>query len=242
MNTELFEPRGLFAMVMTFKPEEQSKSVYVDTSSASATVVQGLRTNRTRDVSNTTYGELQLPPSAPLVFPNFDDLSARSQDNNLKKSGHFMADYFDRRAQAQYVWTLLYCLVSRNQILTGPLQSQKNPNSALSGPAPQFNTRFGDPNHPANSGSLISLISGGAIQRPSKDKDDRKSRRRRKSDSSSDSSDNDKRSRKGKKGKGPGLIGGAKGAILGPGSQDQGLIKGAKGKIMTTVRYVPINS
>jgi hypothetical protein len=133
MNTELFEPRGLFAMVMTFKPEEQSKSVYVDTSSASATVVQGLRTNRTRDVSNTTYGELQLPPSAPLVFPNFDDLSARSQDNNLKKSGHFMADYFDRRAQAQYVWTLLYCLVSRNQILTGPLQSQKIPTQPLAG-------------------------------------------------------------------------------------------------------------
>lgn len=107
MNTELFEPRGLFAMVMTFKPEEHSKSVSVDTSSSSAAVVQGLRASRTGDVSDTTYGELQLPPSAPLVFLNLDDQSARLQDNRLKKSGHFVADYYDRRAQAQYVWTLL---------------------------------------------------------------------------------------------------------------------------------------
>ena len=42
-----------------------------------------------------------------------------------------------------------------------------NPNSALAaGPTPKFSSRYADPAHAANSGSLAALISGGAIQLP----------------------------------------------------------------------------
>lgn len=46
-------------------------------------------------------------------------------------------------------------------------QAKDNPNSALAaGPKPEFASRFADPSHPANSGSLVALLSGGAVQMP----------------------------------------------------------------------------
>jgi hypothetical protein len=43
----------------------------------------------------------------------------------------------------------------------------ENPDSALAaGPRPSFSSRFADPSHAANSGSLVALISGGAVQLP----------------------------------------------------------------------------
>lgn len=45
-------------------------------------------------------GEVQLPPSASLVYPEDE---SRAQQTGLKKMGHFIADYGDRRAQARYV-------------------------------------------------------------------------------------------------------------------------------------------
>jgi hypothetical protein len=43
----------------------------------------------------------------------------------------------------------------------------ENPESALAaGPKPTFSSRFADPSHAANSGSLVALISGGAVQLP----------------------------------------------------------------------------
>jgi hypothetical protein len=49
-------------------------------------------------------------------------------------------------------------------------QSMENLDSALAtGPKPQFSSRFADPSHAANSGSLIALISGGVIQLPDRD-------------------------------------------------------------------------
>lgn len=47
------------------------------------------------------------------------------------------------------------------------LQAKENPDSALAaGPKPEFASRFADPSHPVNSGSLVALLSGGAIQMP----------------------------------------------------------------------------
>ena len=40
-------------------------------------------------------------------------------------------------------------------------QQYDHPGSALAGPAPTFKSRYADPNHPANSGSPISLLTGG---------------------------------------------------------------------------------
>ena len=39
----------------------------------------------------------------------------------------------------------------------------ENPNSSLSTGTPEFKSRYADPNHPASSGSLISLVTGGKV-------------------------------------------------------------------------------
>jgi hypothetical protein len=46
-------------------------------------------------------------------------------------------------------------------------QAGKHPDNVLAnGPQPNFTSRFADPNHPVNSGSLISLVTGGYINVP----------------------------------------------------------------------------
>lgn len=49
----------------------------------------------------------------------------------------------------------------------------ENPTSSLATPKPQFFSRYSDPNHPASSGSLISLITGGHVN-PQARKSERK--------------------------------------------------------------------
>lgn len=51
-------------------------------------------------------------------------------------------------------------------------QTQYNPNSSLAvNPGQEFASRYSDPTHPANSGSLISLLTGGKINtREAKDR------------------------------------------------------------------------
>ncbi|MCJ1377864.1 hypothetical protein MMC17_000960 [Xylographa soralifera] len=133
-NTHLFAPHGLFALVMTFKPDQQSEILSVDTSSPSSQAMQGSpfspsgNRGNCQAAQNTTYGEFQLPPSAPLIFPDSQPSSSDQPKNTLAKMGDFVADYNDRRAQARY--------------------AQANPDSALStGPTPTFASRFGDPNY-----------------------------------------------------------------------------------------------
>ncbi len=91
-----------------------------------------------------------MPQAAPLIFPALDDMQARdppkTKKENMKRKGKFVANYFDRRAQAAY--------------------TAENPNSVLASANTQkhvFASRFADPNHPANSGHPIALITGGII-------------------------------------------------------------------------------
>lgn len=50
--------------------------------------------------------EVQLPPSASLIYPEDE---RRGQQTGLKKMGHFIADYGDRRAQARHVCAMHLC-------------------------------------------------------------------------------------------------------------------------------------
>ena len=111
-----------------------------------------------------TYGELEMPEAAPLIFPALDQLAASTskegvkKQNNMKSSQKFVAGYFDRRAQAKY--------------------AAENPNSVLAkSPSTEFASRYSDPNHPANSGSLISLVTGGMLN-PKAARQERKTLRR----------------------------------------------------------------
>ena len=157
MNNEFFKPRGLYCLIVTYKPESTSAHESLDISKAIsnyATPAEGKMKafgQSMRLSSGKTYGEMELPEAAPLIFPALDrvaeDNSAEGvkKQNKLKSKQKFVADYFDRRAQAQY--------------------AAENPGSSLAVPTgeKQFASRYSDPNHPANSGSLVSLLTGGAI-------------------------------------------------------------------------------
>ncbi|KAJ8098108.1 hypothetical protein POJ06DRAFT_282836 [Lipomyces tetrasporus] len=149
-NNEFFKPRGLFCLIMTYKPDQSTPHEIVDISQtvrqtlapASSTAKEHLK--HIRLSSGKTYGEVELPESAPLIFPALDSLASDNGQghNKLKRSQKFIADYFDRRAQATY--------------------AAQNPGSSLAVPIDsQFASRYSDPNHPANSGSLIALVTGG---------------------------------------------------------------------------------
>ena len=156
MNNEFFKPRGLYCLIMTYKPEASATHASVDITQVinnySTPAASGMKDSlrNLRMSSGKTHGELEMPEAAPLIFPALDALAESTspegiqQQNKLKSSQKFVADYFDRRAQAKY--------------------AVENPSSSLVAPQEkQFASRYSDPNHPANSGSLISLITGGAL-------------------------------------------------------------------------------
>jgi len=167
MNEEFFKPRGLYCLIMTYKPDSTDTHTRVDitqTISSSLTPASsGMRQTfkNLRLSSGKTYGELELPEAAPLIFPALESIASDTtaegvkKQNKLKSSQKFVADYFDRRAQAQY--------------------AAENPGSKLAAPGqePKFTSRYADPNHPANSGSLVALLTGGAIN-PQRRRDDRR--------------------------------------------------------------------
>ena len=155
MNNDFFKPHGLYCLIMTYKPDSTVSHARIDINEtittsmnpASSDMLQILKNMRLS--SGQTFGELEMPEAAPLIFPELEDLASSSSPdavqntNKLKSSQKFVAEYFDRRAQAQY--------------------AGENPGSTLaaSGPETKFESRFADPNHAANSGSLSSLLTGG---------------------------------------------------------------------------------
>ena len=157
MNNEFFKPRGLYCLIITYKPDDSSSHEALDINKSISNFMspaEGKMKNFGQNMrlsSGKTYGELELPEAAPLIFPALDrvaeDTSAEGvkKQTKMKTRQKFVSDYFDRRAQAQY--------------------AAENPGSSLavSPGEKQFASRYSDPNHPANSGSLISLITGGVI-------------------------------------------------------------------------------
>ncbi|KAK5282274.1 hypothetical protein LTR40_003562, partial [Exophiala xenobiotica] len=174
VNEILFKPRGLYCMIMTYKPDNPYDAVmHVDlnTRSQDQALAKALsnpdnelrqKLKNLRLTSGTTQGEMSLPEAAPLIYPALDRAAAtaatttaqgkdsssipQQKQNALKSSTKFLADYFDRRAQATYQGT--------------------NPSSRLAAALPpppsekQFASRFSDPNHPVNSGSITALLTG----------------------------------------------------------------------------------
>lgn len=70
-------------------------------------------------------------------------LGGKSAGSSVKRTGHFISDYQDRRAVARW--------------------SGQHPDSRMAklAPAPGFQSRFADPNHPAGSGDFVALVTGG---------------------------------------------------------------------------------
>lgn len=70
-------------------------------------------------------------------------LGGKSAGSSVKRTGHFISDYQDRRAVARW--------------------SGQHPDSRMArlAPTPGFQSRFADPNHPAASGDFVALVTGG---------------------------------------------------------------------------------
>ncbi|KAI4799255.1 hypothetical protein E4T45_11505, partial [Aureobasidium sp. EXF-8846] len=155
VNEEFFQPRGLFCLIMTWNPDSRNKVEQVNISETVASMNQESKGvskvgDKFRSSDGTTYGELAFPEVAPLVFPTLDELAAQTgpdaakKKSNVAKGMTFVANYWDKRATAEY--------------------SMQNPDSVLAHvPQGEFNSRYADPNHAAASGSLISFVSGGKL-------------------------------------------------------------------------------
>lgn len=119
INEAVFRPRGLYCLIMTYQPESSSASVCVDlNSTVSKSIDQGeaeagfIKKNRHR--FKASDGETcEIPESAPLIFPGLDEL--QDQDSNYARTQpegrrEFIANYLDRRAQAEFVSLFVFPL------------------------------------------------------------------------------------------------------------------------------------
>ncbi|KAJ5784799.1 uncharacterized protein N7503_010011 [Penicillium pulvis] len=154
-NEEFFKPRGLYCLVMTWYPEDPdtpAMSMDLQSTIAKATFRTdslGRLERKFKRSDGKTYGNM-FPEVAPLVFPETetvgDQLDPQEKFHKIKKKRDFIHGYLDKRAQATF--------------------EAENPNSHLNQrPKPTFASRFADPNHPASSGDLLALLTGGYMSR-----------------------------------------------------------------------------
>ncbi|KAE8349224.1 hypothetical protein BDV28DRAFT_163725 [Aspergillus coremiiformis] len=156
INAEIFQPRGLYCLLMTWKPESSSTVTSFDLNATVASSIEhggpdafSKMKHRFQSSHGHTYGDMPFPETAPLIFPDLDELAAQSDGatklKNAKSSRReFVEDYFDRRSRVEF--------------------EMKHPDSALNkAPKPQFTSRYADPTHPASSGSALGLITGGYL-------------------------------------------------------------------------------
>ncbi|KAK8200360.1 hypothetical protein IWZ00DRAFT_42806 [Phyllosticta capitalensis] len=157
-NEAIFRPRGLYAMIVTFK-SDTDRPISAQPLDINAAIMKYGQTSgsKTKDLgrkfrftSGKTYGESELPEAAELVFPALDEAAEgqtkETQDvkDKVRRGSKFVQEYYDRRAQAVFL--------------------QENPDSTLLAKDPQFASSISDPTHPAYQGGLITLISGGRYQ------------------------------------------------------------------------------
>ena len=153
VNEAFFAPRGLVALLMTWKPsraDELLTTAEFDMASAVAQASgQGEGRRRRRFESSSGASSFEWPETAPLVFPTLDELAEAGEGGEAKKQsavkrgGHFVGQYMDKRARAEW--------------------AGQHPESAMANATgqEQFASRYADPNHPASSGDPIALLTGG---------------------------------------------------------------------------------
>lgn len=155
MNDEFFRPRGLYCLLMAYNPISTGAETKVDPEqtiesrktplSPSASRFSKAKRNLRNPTDGTSQGADNLPPSvAPLVFPDTAKTGQQRSDAKTKKAFDRLNNYFDRRAQARYA------AESKGDVLS-------------SAPQKPFSNRYLDPNHPANNGGLLGLLSGGKL-------------------------------------------------------------------------------
>lgn len=176
VNDAYFEPRGLVALLVTWQPSDASSIVtefgldptISQASSGARPQGSGSSTWRWKHHMQSSSGasSFEFPETAPLVFPALDEAlqkqeqnktsdddddptataeASKKQESVLKRGGAFLADYQDRRAVAAW--------------------AGRHPDSkvATAAPAPEFRSRYADPNHAASSGDVLAFVTGGKV-------------------------------------------------------------------------------
>ncbi|KAI0182245.1 hypothetical protein EV127DRAFT_458256 [Xylaria flabelliformis] len=155
VNKSFFMPRGLIALIMTWKPSQAGEmltNVNFDiepaiSKAANQSEQSSLRKKFAQSSGATSF---EWPETAPLVFPVLDSIAAMDtvkKQNALKRTSTFVQGYMDARSRAKW--------------------AGENPDSKLAsaGSKEKFHSRYSDPNHPASSGDIIALLTGGNLQR-----------------------------------------------------------------------------
>ncbi|KAF7533667.1 hypothetical protein G7054_g6887 [Neopestalotiopsis clavispora] len=147
MNEQFFKPRGLYCLVMTYKPSSDDLIEDVDidhniTKSIGTREGQGKWKRAFSTSSSTTTQEAQIPECAPLIFPQLDSLDEKKKGNSIKQFGSFLSDYYDRQAAAKF--------------------EAGHPESKIpAAPRKEFASDYSDPTTKVGSGGLITMASGG---------------------------------------------------------------------------------
>lgn len=111
---------------MTWNPESDDMHGSVDLTSTITTSLNpkgglGKVKNNLRSSSGNTYGNVDFPEAAPLIFPALDKLAGQTGEeavrkrDKLKKKANFVDEYFDKRAQAKYVSLSSYPMFTLRQ-------------------------------------------------------------------------------------------------------------------------------
>lgn len=155
----------------THRVEQVNLAATIESRSKRHTGLAGIQ-SKYRSADGKSQGELEFPELAPLVFPALDQLAAQTSTNGIKakkkmaKGMNFVANYWDKRATAEYVSPSNLSLHPHRSLMAFPSlrKAAKNPDSALANvPQEKFKSRYADPNHPAASGSVIAFVSGGHL-------------------------------------------------------------------------------
>ncbi|KAI0550031.1 hypothetical protein F4679DRAFT_595135 [Xylaria curta] len=154
VNNSFFMPRGLIALIMTWKPSQANEMLTnvnfeMEPAIAKAANESEQSSLRKKFAQSSGATAFEWPETAPLVFPVLDNIAAmdtEKKQNALKRTGAFVAGYMDARSRAKW--------------------AGQNPNSKMAnaGSKEQFHSRYSDPNHPASSGDIIALLTGGNLQ------------------------------------------------------------------------------
>ncbi|KAH3941208.1 hypothetical protein HBI56_206250 [Parastagonospora nodorum] len=147
VNEDFFAPRGLVALIMTWKPSQKDAVLTRAEFDMQSSIAKASDARKSRRLFESSSGatSFEWPQTAPLVFPALDELEGE-KEAAVKRSGKYVAEYMDRRARAKW--------------------AGENPESALANATrkEKFSSRYADPNHPASSGDPIALLTGGFIQ------------------------------------------------------------------------------
>jgi hypothetical protein len=166
INDSFFAPRGLIALMISWKPGERNELVTTSNFDMSPAISSAVANSESRGIKKVNHkfetsngiSAFEWLETAPLIFPKLDDLVEFEADgspaqvkrqNAIMRSSKFVEEYMDRRARAKW--------------------AGNNPQSILANVAPKetFNSKYSDPNHPVSSGDPLALVTGGRAQLPS---------------------------------------------------------------------------